>query len=873
MALSPMMKHYLEIKEKYKDSIIFYRLGDFYEMFFEDAITASKVLDLVLTGRDCGLEQKAPMCGVPFHAADNYIAKLVSEGFKVAICEQLTQPRPGKMVERGVVRVITPGMVVDESMLEMSKNNYVMSIGIFAKDEEKDIEKENALGAGVAYCDISTGEFVVEEFSGSADGFLQELSELIVRVSPAEIIVKENSYNLLQSLQAIKSNVVEYVGKISVDFFEKDFAIDSLRKQFGESSFLNAKNLFANRAAGALLKYIQDTQMRGLAHINQIKLSKENAVMQLDINTRRNLELTETIRDRKKKGSLLHVLDHTLTCMGNRLFRTWIMNPLQDDKEINNRLDAVEEIISNIIIRESLQKNLKNITDIERIAGRIAYGNFNPKDALALKKACAEMPIIKEILCGFKTSKLKSFAENFDTLSDIFELLEASIAENSPTLLRDGGVIKSGFNDELNKLRNAEREASKWLAELELKERELTGIKNLRIAYNRVFGYYIEVNKSQTSNVPYRYQRKQTTVNNERYITDDLKLIEEKVLSANELALKLELDIFEEIRNILLGNLRRIQITSNILAELDCLLSGATVAIKNNYCKPKVSKKIKHIKINAGRHPVVEIFLKGNFVPNDTFLNCDTDKSMIITGPNMAGKSTYMRQVALITLMAHMGLFVPATSAEIAITDKIFTRIGASDDVAFGQSTFMVEMSEVANILKNATDRSLIVLDEIGRGTSTFDGLSIAWAVMEHITNNMSIKTLFSTHYHELTELEGFLPGVKNYKITIKEFNDEIIFLRKIVRGGANRSFGIAVAKLAELPDEVIERAKEISNNLEKADINRQITESNLSHHDNFEEVKQSSSQIVGILKDIDINKITPLSAFEILADLKQKVR
>jgi DNA mismatch repair protein MutS len=874
MALSPMMKHYLQIKEKYKDAIVFYRLGDFYEMFFEDAIEASKVLDLTLTGRDCGLEQRAPMCGLPFHAADSYISKLIEEGYKVAICEQLTEPKPGQIVERDVIRVITPGTVVDETMLDNNKNNYIMALGMFAKNENKEnLQKEEINGIGIAYCDVSTGEFVLEELIGSGDKILQELNDVIVRVSPAEIIVKSNSHQILNSLQIIKNHLVGYVGKIANEDFEDRISAEYLKNQFNKDILENNKNKYALKTAGALLKYLNDTQKRGLSHINQIKYSDENSVMQLDVNTRRNLELTETIRDRKKRGSLLSIIDNTTTCMGSRLFRSWLMNPLQNDKEINERLDSIEDIINNIILRESLTKKLKNITDIERIAGRIAYGNFNPKDALSLKSACLVLPEIKDILSKFTATKLINFSQNFDTLSDIFNILENAIAENAPTLTREGGIIKEGFNSELDSLKNAGKEASGWLAELEVKERELTGIKNLKIGYNRVFGYYIEVNKSQINNVPYRYQRKQTIANNERYITEDLKIIEDKVLGASEQALKLEIALFEEIRNFLLDNLKRIQITSQILAELDCLLSGAIIAVKNNYCKPKISKKIKHIKIVAGRHPVVEALLKEGFIPNDTYLNSDTDKSMIITGPNMAGKSTYMRQVALITLMAHMGLFVPATSAEICITDRIFTRIGASDDVSFGQSTFMVEMTEVANILKGATDKSLIILDEIGRGTSTFDGLSIAWAVMEYITNNMNVKTLFSTHYHELTELEGFLPGVKNYRVTVKEFNDEIIFLRKIVRGGANKSFGIAVAKLAELPKEVIERAKEISKNLENADINHRISEQNLSVNENFEEIKQSNSKIVGILKDIDINKISPLTAFDILADLIEKIK
>lgn len=876
MALSPMMKHYLEVKEKYKDSIVFYRLGDFYEMFFEDAIQVSKELDLTLTGRDCGLQERAPMCGLPFHAADTYIAKLIEKGYKVAICEQLTEPKPGQIVERDVIRVITPGTVVDETMLENNKNNYIMSLGIFAKNENKEnLSIEEIVSVGVAYCDISTGEFVIEELTGTSEKIFKDLNDLIVRVMPAEIVINEKAKDILNLTQAIKSKLVGYVGNLPEQDFEENSALTYLNSQFGKDYLENlekTKGKFAVRTAGSLIKYLNDTQKRGLSHINQIQYADESSVMQLDINTRRNLELTETIRDRKKKGSLLHVLDNTSTCMGSRLFRTWLMNPSQDEKEINARLDAIEEIISNIILREELHNRLKNITDIERIAGRIAYGNFNPKDALSLKIACFQLPSIKRIISNFSSVKFINYKDKFDSLEDIYKLLENAISENAPALTREGGIIKEGFNSDLDDYRNAGKEASNWLAELEAKERELTGIKNLKIGFNRVFGYYIEVNKSQINNVPYRYQRKQTIANNERYITEDLKIIEDKVMGASEQALKLEISIFEDIRNILLQNLKRIQNTAKILAELDCLLSGAIVSVKNNYCKPKISKRIKHIKIVGGRHPVVESLLRDSFVPNDTYLNNDTDKSMIITGPNMAGKSTYMRQVAIIVLMAHIGLYVPATSAEICITDKIFTRIGASDDVSFGQSTFMVEMTEVAYILNNATSSSLAILDEIGRGTSTFDGLSIAWAVMEYITKNMSMKTLFSTHYHELTELEGVLEGVKNYRVTVKEFNDEVIFLRKVVRGGANKSFGIAVAKLAELPKEVIKRAKDISDNLEKTDINHQIAKQNLSNNENYEEVRKTNTKVVGILKDIDINKLTPLSAFEILADLIEKV-
>ncbi len=863
--LSNMMKHYLSVKEKYPDCIIFYRLGDFYEMFFEDAVEASKVLDLTLTGRDCGLEERAPMCGVPFHASETYIAKLVENGYKVAICEQLSDPKKGELVIRDVVRVVTPGTVMDETMLEKYRNNYIASINIK--------RNENQLTIGVVYCDLSTGEFVAEEIENEAARALDELDGTLIRISPSEMFCNSENIEFLKALIAVKSKSVGQIGQYLSESYPSEKVQSILEMQFGKSYDVKAKSPLGI-AAASLISYLKETQKRGLDHVNEIVRASEKDVMHIDSATRRNLELTETIREHKKRGSLLAVLDNTSTCMGGRLFRSWLSSPLQSDSEINKRLDATEEIISNIIIREDMKRLLAKVSDIERIAGRIAYGNFNPKDALALKQTTIQLPELKELLANFKSKKLKCFFEDFDTLEDVSELLEKTISENAPALLREGNVIKEGYNKELDECKNAKALAAGWLSELEAKERELTGIKNLRISFNKVFGYFIEVNKSQIGNVPFRYQRKQTVANNERYITEDLKIIEEKVETANEKASKLEVEIFTQVRNFLLENLKRIQRASKMLAELDCLLSAAISAIKNNYCKPKVSNRIHHIKIQAGRHPVVEAINKDEvFVPNDTFLNEDSDKTMIITGPNMAGKSTYMRQVALIVLMAHVGLYVPASSAEICITDRIFTRIGASDDVAFGQSTFMVEMVEVANILNNATSKSLALLDEIGRGTSTFDGLSIAWAVMEHISNKMGMKTLFSTHYHELTELEGVLEGVKNYRITVKEFNDEVIFLRKIVRGGANKSFGVAVAKLAGLPAEVVARAKEISKNLENSDLNRHIAGGNEKSEAMINENRNLGANVVGILKDLDINKITPLSAFEILADLVEKVK
>ncbi|MCI6542308.1 MAG: DNA mismatch repair protein MutS [Firmicutes bacterium] len=860
MALTEMMKHYLAVKEKYPDCIIFYRLGDFYEMFFEDAVEASKVLDLTLTGKSCGLEQRAPMCGVPFHAVDQYIAKLVENGYKVAICEQLTEPKKGQLVKRDVVRVVTPGILMDEAMLDSQKNNYIVCL---------DVTGENNLKIGMACCDVSTGEFRLQEIDDEKNKALESLDAILTSILPSEIFCNENGLKEIGNLTFLKTRSVAYIGKFDDNLFDETKSMQLLKEQFKDDNS-DLSGLSAGVVAGgALVSYMKETQKRGLEQINEIKVLAQNCYLQIDNATRRNLELTETIRDHKKRGSLLSVIDHTSTCMGGRLLRNWISSPLQNEIEINNRLDAIEDITQNMIVREEMKKLLQNISDIERIAGRIAYGNFNPKDALSLKTTASKLPDLHKMLSNFSSKKLAGFCNNFDELGDIFELLEKTISEEAPSLVREGNVIKAGYSKELDEYKNAKEMATSWLSELEAKERELTGIKNLRVSYNKVFGFFIEVNKSLSGLVPYRYQRKQTVANNERYITEELKMIEEKVENAKDNAQKLEIELFGKIRDYLLENIKRIQNVSKILAEIDCLMSGAIIAVKNNYCRPIINKNIKHIKIEAGRHPVVEdINRNETFVANDTFLNNDTDRAMIITGPNMAGKSTYMRQVALIVLLAHVGLFVPAKSAEISITDKIFTRIGASDDVAFGQSTFMVEMVEVANILKNATEKSLALLDEIGRGTSTFDGLSIAWAVMEHISKNMKMKTLFSTHYHELTELENVLPGVKNYRITVKEFNDEVIFLRKIARGGANKSFGIAVAKLAGLPGEVISRAKEISKSLELADINHKIETPVRDTND-----VQKNKNIISILKDIDMNTVSPMSAFEILRDLIEKIK
>lgn len=892
--LTTMFQQYYDIKIEYLDTIIMYRLGDFYEMFFEDAETASRILDLTLTGRECGLEKRAPMCGIPFHAAENYIAKLVANGQKVGICEQLTEPTKKGLVEREIIRVITPGTVVDDSMLDQKSNNYLCSVYLVKeKIEKQDIkvlarnwenlenseEQINAIKEiGLSYCDISTGEFKIEQINLCKKDALIELNSVLNRMNPSEIILLEEDKKVLRDSKVFSPEILSRLQTFYDYAFEINACNEALINQFGAEEI---KSTFAKipsatyMAAGSLTIYLAETQKRSLAQINRISDLQEHKYLKLDASSRRNLEIVETMRERKKRGSLLWVIDHTQTSMGARLLKNWLSLPLQDEKEINARLDSVEDFVNNLIQRQELKEKLNQITDIERIAGRIAYGNFNPKDALSLKQSASVLPEIKNLLGCYNSKKIKHLCENLDTLEDIYNLIDKAIDDEAPAVYNNSlNVIKKGYNEEFDHFKNAKVYADDLVTKLEAKEKEETGIKNLKILYNKVFGYFIEVTKSQLGLVPFRYTRKQTTTNSERFITAELKTIEDQVLGSAENAQRLQQQLFTEIRNFLLNNIERMQKTAHIVAEIDVLMGLATVAIKNNYCKPKINSKIDHIKIVAGRHPVVEEINKNqSFVPNDTYINTDTDKSIIITGPNMAGKSTYMRQVALITLLAHIGSFVPASSAEICVTDRIFTRVGASDDLAYGQSTFMVEMVEVANILNNATSKSLVILDEVGRGTSTFDGLSIAWAVMEYISNKMQIKTIFSTHYHELTELEGFLKGVKNYRITVKEVGDGVVFLRKVVRGGANKSFGVAVAALAGLPKEVITRAKEISTNLEKAEINRKIAETNLSSIEEVENIKKSYSDVIGMLEDVNVNMLTPLAAFDMLVDLVNRVK
>lgn len=857
MALSPMMQQYVLTKEKYKDAILLYRLGDFYEMFFEDAVTASKELDLTLTGKMCGLDERAPMCGIPYHALDGYLAKLIEKGYKVAICEQLTEPKKGvKLVERDVVRVITPGTLIDSNLLDDKKNNYILSACL-----------DGGI-VGVAYTDISTGIIYLAEQN------LNQFNDLLVRVRPSEIIYNKNLAEIADTLLATKLQIIPNFQVRAFENFDFDECYKTLTNQIDKKELIGLTDKKQTIiSAGILINYLLETQKRSLSHINTISYIQDSEFMAIDSNTRRNLELTETIKDRKKRGSLLWLLDKTQTSMGSRCLRTYIEQPLYDEKLINQRLNGVEELVKNIVVRDALTSLLGSVYDIERLCGKVSYNNLTPKDTIALKNSLSVLPEIKEKLSGFKSTILKNIAKDIYDYSSIYNMLDSAIVENPPYVLKDGGFIKKGYSKELDDICNISTVGKTWLATLEADEREKTGIKNLKIGYNSVFGYYIEVSKGQVDQVPYRYQRKQTIANAERYITDELKEMENKILHAEEQKISLEIKLFNEIREVLLENVSAMQKTARQIAVLDALLSLAIVACEKNYCKPQVSSSINSIEIVNGRHPVVEALLKNeDFIPNDTFLNNTDSRTMIITGPNMAGKSTYMRQVALITLMAHIGSFVPAQKANIALTDKIFTRVGASDDLAFGQSTFMVEMSEVSNILKQATNNSLIVLDEVGRGTSTFDGLSIAWSVMEYLSKTLKAKTLFATHYHELTELEGLLDGVKNYRINVKEFNDTIIFLRKIVRGGANKSFGIEVAKLAGLPENVITRAKEILHTLEENEINKNSSLTQLNETTETKKYQKAVMEVGNILKDVNVETLTPLNAFDLILQLKEKL-
>ena len=862
-----MMRRYLEIKEQYKDAILLFRLGDFYEMFFDDAVTASDFLNLTLTGRDCGLEERAPMCGVPYHAVDNYIKKLIDGGFKVAICEQLNTPeetQKGKQLDRDVVRVITAGTVVEDSLLPEKDNNYLASVYVSDK------------GFGLAWADMSTGEFCLFENDAKNPDVLDDV---LASISPCQTIINSKGDGIV--LNSVMSGRL----KRPETFFDWAFSFDNaektLLKQLGVKtleSFECADKKLAISAGGALVEYMLQTGKRDLSHINKINFVRNDSFMLIDVNTRRNLELTETMHDGKRFGSLLWLLDKTVTSMGARLIKNWIEKPLVSAKSISARLNAVEAIANDKENLSYLRESLRGIRDIERLSARIAYGNTNPRDLISIGETLKALPLVKSVAKCFDDKNITKIANTIVTNDKLSDKIFAAIDEKAGASIKDGQFIKEGFDKRLDEYRNAKKEGTVWLANLEAAEKENTGIKNLKVGYNKIFGYYIEVSKSQVDMVPLRYQRKQTLVGGERYVTEELKEIENRILGSEENAVKLELAIFEDLVQELKTHIDEFLQSAKAVQTIDVLQSFATVALSNNYVKPVVSDKIKHISIKNGRHPIVEAVAKSTaFVPNDTNLDEKENRCMIITGPNMAGKSTYMRQVALITLMAQIGSFVPADSAEISLTDRIFTRVGASDDITLGQSTFMVEMVEVATILNNATDKSLLILDEIGRGTSTIDGLSIAWAVIEEISRNIGAKTLFATHFHELSELEGVLDGVKNFQILIKEIGGTIVFLHKIVRGSASKSFGIEVAELAGIPKNVVTRAKTIMRQLEEIDINRDTNSIMMTAKGGkqkqislFDE-SRDDNEIVKILKDTNIENVSPVQAFAILLDLKDK--
>ena len=865
---SPMMQHYLETKKQYKDCVLFYRLGDFYEMFFEDAEIVSRELELTLTGKDCGQEKRAPMSGIPYHAADSYIAKLIEKGYKVAICEQVEDPKQAKgIVKREVIRVVTPGTVIESNLLEEKKNNYIMAI------------YKSGLYFGISVCDISTGEFLATQIV-EHNNFARLLDE-ISRYSPAEIIVSDMMFNSKTEIEKIKERFETYISKESEESFDGEYELLSGMYNIIDDKNEKIKNLsdkkLAIYAINALLKYLEDTQKTSLDHINTIKIYNTTRYMALDINARRNLEITEKMRDKSKKGTLLWVLDKTSTSMGGRLLRRWLNDPLIDRKEINDRLDAVEELKDSIILRGDVVDALKKVYDIERLAGKISYGNANGRDMISLKNSVKQLPEIKKVLSTTGAGLLKEIYENIDTLNDIYEIIEKSIVDEPPIGVKDGGIIKIGYDPEIDKLKLATTEGKKWILELEAKEREQTGIKGLKVGFNKVFGYFIEVTKSNLSMVPDRYVRKQTLTNGERYITEELKNLENQILGAEERVVTLEYNAFCEIRSSIEKQIQRIQKTATLVSTLDVLVSFATVAEDMNYVKPEVDNG-GVIDIKEGRHPVIEKMISNsNFVPNDTYLDEEGNRLAIITGPNMAGKSTYMRQVALITLMAQVGSFVPASYAKIGVVDKIFTRVGASDDLSMGQSTFMVEMMEVATILKEATKNSLVILDEIGRGTSTYDGLSIAWAVAEFIADKekCGAKTLFATHYHELTELENKVEGVKNYSIAVKEKGEDIIFLRKIVDGGTDESYGVHVARLAGVPQVVTKKANEILQSLERRNVlNNKIIEQapKKESADQIDMYNYKIAEVAHEIDRIDFNQLTPIDALNTLVKIKEKL-
>ena len=883
--LTPMMQQYVETKKQHPDCILFYRLGDFYEMFFEDAVTASRALEITLTGKDCGLEERAPMCGVPYHAVDSYLNKLISKGYKVAICEQVEDPKMAKgLVKREVVRIVTPGTNLNTQALDETRHNYLMAIVCVADR------------FGVSIADITTGDYLVTEVDGC-----RRLLDEITKFNPSEIICNDSLFVSGIDMEDLKSRLGIAVNALDGWYFGDERCRQTLMEHFHVSTLaglgLNDYNCGVI-AAGVLLQYLLETQKTAIANLTTLTTYSAGKYMILDSSTRRNLELCETLREKQKRGSLLWVLDKTKTAMGARLLRSYIEQPLIHKDEIEERLLAVQELNDNAICREEIREYLNPVYDLERLISKISYKTANPRDLIAFQSSLAMLPHIKYILSQLCSPLLMKICEELDTLDDICSLIETSITEDPPIQIKEGGIIKEGYNEEIDRLRHAKTEGKAWLADLEAKEREKTGIKNLKIKYNKVFGYYLEVTNSFKDLVPEYYTRKQTLANAERYITPELKELEDIILGAEDKLFSMEYDLFSEIRDKIAVEVQRIQKTAKAVAQIDVFASLSLVAERNNYVRPKINEK-GVLDIKNGRHPVVEQMIDNDmFIANDTYLDNSKNRISIITGPNMAGKSTYMRQTALIVLMAQIGSFVPASAAKIGIVDRIFTRVGASDDLASGQSTFMVEMTEVANILRNATKDSLLILDEIGRGTSTFDGLSIAWAVVEHIANPkiLGAKTLFATHYHELTELEGKLSGVNNYCIAVKEKGDDIVFLRKIVQGGADKSYGIQVAKLAGVPDAVINRAKELVEELSDADITERAREiqadgaapstktatksrTKVKQYDQVDMDQMSlfdtvrDEDILKELREIEISAMTPLEALNTLNALQNKLK
>ena len=871
-----MMQHYLKTKEEYKDCILFYRLGDFYEMFFDDALTVTKELEITLTGKDCGLEERAPMCGVPFHAAENYINRLIAKGYKVAICEQMEDPKTAKgMVKREVIRVVTPGTNLNATGIDDAKNNYLMSI----------VYMENHFGICIA--DVSTGECYVTEVDKG-----RKLVDEINKYTPSEIICNQALMVSGIDMDDLKNRMNIAVYPLDSWYFDDELCHKTLMEHFHVMSIegLGLGDYETSIiAAGALFIYLKETQKSNLEHMSSITPYVTDHYMLIDSSSRRNLELVETLREKQKRGSLLWVLDKTKTAMGARMMRSFVEQPLVDVEEIEKRQDAIEELNNKPMIRDEIREYLQPVYDLERLISRISYHSANPRDLLAFRSSLEMLPHIRLLLKECSGSALQEIYEDMDALEDLCELITAAIVDDPPLAMKEGGIIRDGYNQDVDNYRNAKTEGKNWLADLETEEREKTGIRNLRIKYNKVFGYYMEVTNSFKEMVPDYYTRKQTLTNAERYITPKLKELEDMILGAEDKLYSLEYVLFAQVRDKVAAEVERIQKTARAVARLDVFASLSLVASRNNYVRPTVNSR-GVIDIRGGRHPVVEKMIPNDmFIANDVKLDNGENRIAVITGPNMAGKSTYMRQVALIVLMAQIGSFVPAQKAKIGIVDRIFTRVGASDDLASGQSTFMVEMTEVANILRNATRNSLLILDEIGRGTSTFDGLSIAWAVIEHIASPkiLGAKTLFATHYHELTELEGKIPGVNNYCIAVKERGDDIVFLRKIVKGGADKSYGIQVAKLAGVPDSVIDRAKELVEELVDADITERVrdlasvpkTKKKAVHYDEvdleqmslFDTVKDDD--ILQELKDIDVGNLTPIDALNTIYRLQNKLK